>query len=168
MDHLDLDAEESAPLIEDTSEEECVLCKRYNYDYLLEIQAAMVETASVSNMYDVMYKAFCERMQLLKKQQMAYVEISKADFVHHFENHLLSFHRICSRDIRLIHNMQNVLLEKMRTNNGLNPQSLSAWMRLSAYKISLASKMKNISNGSKKRKIKPYAFDWVYMWDKFL
>ena len=72
MDHLDLDAEEQFPLTEDT-EEECVLCRSYNYDYLLEIQAAMVETASVSNMYDVMYKAFCERMQLLKKQQMQYV-----------------------------------------------------------------------------------------------
>ena len=167
MDHLDLDAEERFPLTEDT-EEECVLCKRYNYDYLLEIQAAMVETASVSNMYDVMYKAFCERMELLKKQQMQYVEISKVDFVRHFENHVLSFHRICSRDIRLIHNMQKVLLETMRTNNGLNPNSLSSWMRLSAYKISIASKMKKNFNGSKKRKIKPYAFDWVYMLDKFL
>ena len=72
MDHLDLDSEKRFPLAEDTSEEECVLCRSYNYDYLLEIQAAMVETASVSNMYDVMYNAFCERMDLLKKQQMMF------------------------------------------------------------------------------------------------
>ena len=37
MDHLNLDAEEQFPLTEDT-EEECVLCRSYNYDYLLEIQ----------------------------------------------------------------------------------------------------------------------------------
>ena len=84
---LDSD-DETIPLTEDISEEKCVLCESYNYDYLLELHSTLVESTNTSNMYDILYKTFLERMNLLKRQQMAYVEISKSAFINHFENHL--------------------------------------------------------------------------------
>ena len=70
------------------------------------------------------------------------IDINFIDFQIHFETHILSLRRIISQDIRLVKEMQDVLLSKMKNKNGLNSNACSTWMRLSAHKINLASKLK--------------------------
>ena len=66
-----------------------------------------------------MYEAFKHRNTTLKDQNLQYIDINFIDFQIHFETHILSLRRIISQDIRLVKEMQDVLLSKMKNKNGL-------------------------------------------------
>ena len=148
--------EEGTPLKEELNSGSCPLCENTNYNYLLSMQNAMMDCSSSKNMYSLMWKSFERRMQLLKQQDLKVVEMTKDEFIEHFEHHLVSFDRICIRDLRLISRMQNILLDKIRSKTGLDEKTLSSWIRLSNHKMNLALKYKKRSR--KMTKIKPYEF----------
>ena len=138
---MDLNLDESV-MEEKAGCKDCVLCKYNNDEYLVQLQEAMASSTSKLNMYKTMYEAFKHRNTTLKDQNLQYIDINFIDFQIHFETHILSLRRIISQDIRLVKEMQDVLLSKMKNKNGLNSTACSTWMRLSAHKINLASKLK--------------------------
>lgn len=156
MDNLNLD-EENFAMEEDSICKECVLCKYNNDGYLVQLQEALVSSTSKLNMYKTMYEAFQHRNNMLKNQNLQYIEINFIDFQMHFDTHILSMRRIISQDIRLVKKMQGVLLNKMKNKNGLNEKACTTWMRLSAHKINLASKLKPPPRAISSRE-KPYEF----------
>ena len=84
-------------------------------------------------------------------------ETTISQFENHFKNHLLSLRACITRDIREVKKMQARLLKDMYKGE-MKSASITAWMRLSQHKISIANKLKTIP----KRAIeveKPYAFD---------
>jgi len=155
MENLNLDV--CYAMKEEADCKECVLCKYNNDGYLVQLQEAMAASTSKLNMYKTMYEAFKHRNKSLKDQNLHYIEINFVDFQIHFESHTLSLRRIISQDIRLVKEMQSVLLEKMKDKNGLRARECNTWMRLSMHKISLASKLKPCPKATSNSE-RPYEF----------
>ncbi len=158
MKNLNLDDDNDfSPMVEDTNHH-CQLCK-YNIDYLDNHLELLTEKTSKNNMYKILFEIFEKRNALMKTYNLEHVDVSFEDFVNHMENHQLNTRRVITEDIRLVKSMQQKLLEKMQSKSGLNATSVNTWMRLSAHKVSLVSRLKPLpkqiitSNGNK-----PYEF----------
>lgn len=153
MKNLNLD-NEHFPMVEDDAHHDCQLCK-YNIDFLDSHLELLAGKTSKSNMYKILFEIFEKRNTLMKTYNFEHVDVSFEEFVQHMENHQLNARRVVTEDIRLVKSMQQKLLETMQSKSGLNATSVNTWMRLSAHKISLISRLKPlpkqtiISNGNK-------------------
>ena len=128
--NLDLD---TITTIGEENRKDCILCK-HNVEYLTHIQDSLVSTTSIGNMYEVMYNVFTHRMDMLKEQNLKYIEITYDKFCDHFENHILNLRRIITSDIRIVQQIQTQLLQNTITKNGLNAAAVNTWIRLSNHK----------------------------------
>ena len=137
-------------------EKPCYLCITTNYDYLLQLRDQLSDSSGNQNMYTIMYEAFKRRTnQPLQKEHK---DIGFAQFILHFEEHLLSLRACITRDIREVKKMQARLLKDIYGKREAKAAAINSYIRLSQHKISIANKLKTVP----KRAIepqRPYEFD---------
>ena len=97
-------------------------------------------------------------MEPLKRQGRMIVAVSRQQIETHFECHQLSHTRGLQEDARICKQLMVELQKRMKRSDGsVDATSLSQWKSLSAYKLTLLSKLSRINKVEVVTE-KPYEF----------
>ena len=103
-------------------------------------------------------KIYDKRMEPLQRQGRYVVEVSREQIQTHFESHQLSHTRGLQEDARICKQLMAELQKRMKRSDGsMDATALSQWKSLSAYKLTLLSKLSKTSKVEVVKE-KPYEF----------
>ena len=153
----DCNLDEFDPLVEDSGEADCPLCE-HDVAWLSVQHKVLMPKCSRRALYSTLHKVYEKRMAPLKRQGHEIVEVSRGQIERHFEEHQLSHTRGLQEDARICKQLMCDLQKRMKRSDGsVDATALSQWKSLSAYKLSLLSKLSK-TNRTTVVKDEPYAF----------
>ena len=155
--NLDLD-KEYIPISEDKDDTPCHLCT-HNHDFLTMQHRVLLLKCNKRNLYDLLFKAYEERMRPVKQQNQEVPPITRKMIETHFEQHTLTYNRGVQHDARVVQQLMEALEGRLKLKDGtLDTASVSLWKQLSTYKLQL---LKKLAAHERVDTIveKPYTFD---------
>ena len=153
----DCNLDEFLPLEEDVGDVDCPLCE-HDVAWLSVQHQVLMPKCSKRSLYSTLKKIYDKRMEPLRRQGKKIVDVSREQIETHFESHQLSHTRGLQEDARICKQLMAELQKRMKRSDGsIDATALSQWKSLSAYKLTLLSKL---SKTSKVQVVKerPYEF----------
>ena len=154
---MDCNLDEFLPLEEEDADVECPLCE-HDVAWLAVQHKVLMPKCSKSALYSTLMKVYHKRMEPLRRQGKKIVDVSREQIETHFESHQLSHTRGLQEDARICKQLMGELQKRMKRKDGsVDATALSQWKSLSAYKLTLLSKLSK-TNKVEVVKERPYEF----------
>ena len=153
----DCNLDEFLPLTEEDADVECPLCE-HDVAWLSVQHKVLMPKCSKRSLYNTLMKVYLKRMEPLQRQGKKIVDVSREQIERHFEEHQLSHTRGLQEDARICKQLMAELQKRMKRSDGsVDATALSQWKSLSAYKLTLLSKLSK-TNKVEVVKERPYEF----------
>ena len=154
---MDCNLDDFLPLEEDVGDVECPLCE-HDVAWLGVQHKVLMPKCSKRSLYNTLMKVYLKRMEPLQRQGKKIVDVSREQIERHFEEHQLSHTRGLQEDARICKQLMAELQKRMKRSDGsMDATALSQWKSLSAYKLTLLSKLSK-TNKVEVVKERPYEF----------
>jgi hypothetical protein len=156
MDILNLDEEEFDEINEDENSSECPMCTHSN-TFLDANHQMLLSKCNRVNLYDQLFELFQHEMAPLRRQNKQVPNITRDIIEEHYTYHLLSYQESLRSDAKVLKQLQDSLLKRMRYKDGtLEKSQVNLWKSLSQYKLSLLKQTTNTRTD--KITYEPYSF----------